>query len=182
MVYALTRSDVEGSSGTDGERESPAGDGGLLRPRLLSGVLGLVLARGYVGPVLHDWPFVRGGVDHYSHAIMANLMASEGEIEPYLIYPPGFHTFTAAVSRLSALDPLEVFPVLGPVLLLLPALALYAAARRLWGWECGVAAALLGGLLAGGPYEYLNDSMYPNLVAAQFLLVSHGRRRATPKP
>ncbi len=165
IVYALTRG-AEGSP----EAESPAGDGGILRPLLLSGVLGLVLARGYVGPVLHDWPFVRG-VDHYSHTIMANLMASEGEIEPYLIYPPGFHTFTAAVSRLSALDPLEVFPVLGPALLLLPAIALYAVARRLWGWECGVAAALLGGLLAGGPYEYLNDSMYPNLVAAQFLLV-----------
>jgi hypothetical protein len=47
----------------------------------------LVLVRGYACPVLHDWPFVRGE-DHYSHAVMANLMRTRGGIEPYLIYPP----------------------------------------------------------------------------------------------
>ena len=130
----------------------------------------LVLFRGYAGPVLHDWPFIRG-VDHYSHAVMANLMMSRGEIEPYLIYPPGFHTLTAMVSRLSGLDPLEIFPVLAPALLLLPALACYALARRLWGWPYGVAAAFFAGVLHGGTYYYFNDAMYPNLVTSQFLLV-----------
>jgi hypothetical protein len=77
---------------------------------------------------------------------------------------------TAMVSRLSGLDPLEIFPVLGPALLLLPALALYALARRLWGFEYGVAAALLSALL-GGTYYFFNDAMYPNLVASQFLMV-----------
>ena len=135
----------------------------------LLAVLVLVLARGYLGPALHEWPFIRG-VDHYSHAVMANRMMTEGKIEPYLIYPPGFHTMTAMISRLSGLEPLEVFPVVGPTLLLLPAFALYALARRLWGFEYGLAAALLTVLL-GGTYYYFNDAMYPNLVATQFLMV-----------
>ena len=136
---------------------------------LLPAVLLLALARGYVGPVLHDWPFMRG-VDHYSHAVMANRMMEVGRIEPYLIYPPGFHTMTASVSRLTGLDPLEIFPVLGPALLLLPALALYTLGSRLWGWGYGVAAAFFTVLL-GGTYYYFNDAMYPNLVTSQFLLV-----------
>jgi hypothetical protein len=140
-----------------------------LRRLLLPALLLLVLARGYLGPVLHDWPFMRG-VDHYSHAVMADRMMTEGKIEPYLIYPPGFHTMTAEISRLSGLEPLEIFPVLGPALLLLPALALYVLARRLWGPEYGVAASLLSVLL-GGTYYYFNDAMYPNLVTSQFLMV-----------
>ncbi|HET7272904.1 MAG TPA: hypothetical protein VFI90_17660 [Rubrobacter sp.] len=149
--------------------EPPGFPGPVLRRLLLPAVLLLVLARGYLGPVLHDWPFMRG-VDHYSHAVMAERMMTVGKIEPYLIYPPGFHTMTAEISRLSGLEPLEIFPVLGPALLLLPALALYALAKRLWGWEYGVAAALLS-VLIGGTYYYFNDAMYPNLVTSQFLLV-----------
>jgi hypothetical protein len=102
---------------------------------------------------------------------MADLMMTRGEIEPYLIYPPGFHTLTAMISRLGGLEPLEIFPVLGPALLLLPALACYTLARGLWGWPYGVAAALLAGVLNGGTYYYFNDAMYPNLVTSQFLLV-----------
>ncbi|QIN81391.1 hypothetical protein GBA63_01185 [Rubrobacter tropicus] len=140
-----------------------------VRRLLLPAVLLLALARGYTGPVLHDWPFMRG-VDHYSHAVMANRLMDAGRIEPYLIYPPGFHTLTASVSRLTGLDPLEIFPVLGPALLLLPALALYTLGNRLWGWGYGVAAAFFTVLL-GGTYYYFNDAMYPNLVTSQFLLV-----------
>jgi len=136
---------------------------------LLPAVLLLVLVRGYSGPVLHDWPFIRG-VDHYSHAVMANLMMTRGEIEPCLIYPPGFHTLRAMFSRLGGLDPLEIFPVLGTALLLLPAMARYTLARGLWGWPYGVAAALFAGILNGGTY-YFNDAMYPNVVTSQFLLV-----------
>ena len=149
--------------------ESPAFPGPALRRLLLPAVLLLALARGYLGPALHNWPLMRG-VDHYSHAVMADRMMTVGKIEPYLIYPPGFHTMTASISRLSGLEPLEIFPVLGPALLILPALALYALAKRLWGWEYGVAAALLSVLL-GGTYYYFNDAMYPNLVTSQFLMV-----------
>ena len=137
---------------------------------LLSGVLLLALFRGYSGPALHDWPFMRG-VDHYSHAVMADLMMTRGEIEPYLIYPPGFHTLTAMVSRLSGLEPLEIFPVLAPTLFFLPTLACYTLARRVWGPPQGIAAALFSGVLLGGTYYYYNDAMYPNLVTSQFLLV-----------
>lgn len=137
---------------------------------LLPGVLLLALFRGYSGPALHDWPLMRG-VDHYSHSVMAELMMTRGEIPPYLIYPPGFHTMTAMVSRLSGLAPLEIFPVLAPTLLLLPPLACYALARRVWGRPQGLAAALFSGLLLGGTYYYFNDAMYPNLVTSQFLLV-----------
>jgi hypothetical protein len=140
------------------------------RRLLLPAVLLLVLLRGYVGPALHDWPFIRG-VDHYSHAVMTNLIMTRGEIEPYLIYPPGFHTLSALISRFSGLNPLAVFAVLGPALLLLPALACYVFGRRLWGWEYGVVAAFFCGSLLGGTYYYFNDAMYPNLVGSQFLLV-----------
>jgi hypothetical protein len=141
----------------------------LARRLVLPAVLMLALVRGYSGPILHDWPFMRG-VDHYSHAVMAELMMTKGKIEPYLIYPPGFHSMTAELSRLSGLDPLELFPVVAPLLLLLPALALYVVANRLWGWECGVVAALFSVVL-GGTYYYYNDAMYPNLVTSQFLMV-----------
>src|SRR5215218_3992089 len=141
----------------------------LAQRLLLPAVLVLALLRGYLGPVLHDWPFIRG-VDHYSHAVMVELIMTEGNIEPYLIYPPGFHTMTAMICRLTTLEPLEVFPLLAPTLLVLPALALYALARRMWGWHYGVAAALFS-ILLGGIYYYYNDAMYPNLVAAQFLIV-----------
>ena len=148
-----------------GLRERPAAGYALLAV-----VLVLALFRGYSGPVLNDWPFIRG-VDHYSHVVMANLMMTEGRIEPYLIYPLGFHTMTAMISRLSGgLDPLEIFPLLGPALMILPALALYALASRMWGWECGVAAAAFSVIL-GGTYFYYNDAMYPNLVTSQFLLI-----------
>jgi hypothetical protein len=136
----------------------------------LPAVLVAVLARGYLGPVLHDWPFVRG-LDLYSHAVMANMMLSNGSDSSYLIYPPGFHLLTAELSRLSALDPLRIFAVLAPVLLLPPTLALYTLGRQLWGWHCGLTAAFFYGVLAGGSYYYFDDAMYPNLVAAQFLLV-----------
>jgi hypothetical protein len=142
----------------------------LGRRLALPAVLLLVLLRGYLGPVVHDWPFIRG-VDLYSYTVMANLMMSEGKIEPYLIYPPGFHTMTAEVSRLSGLDPLDIFPVLGPALLLLPALSFYVLGSRLWGREYGVVAAFFCGVLVGGTYHYFNDAMYPNLLASQFLLV-----------
>jgi hypothetical protein len=154
--------------------ESPGRQGSsvavLGRRLALPAVLLVVLLRGYLGPALHDWPFIRG-VDHYSYSVMANLMMSEGRIEPYLIYPPGFHTMTAEVSRLSGLDPLDIFPVLGPALLLLPALSCYVLGSRLWGWEYGVFAAFFCGALVGGTYHYFNDAMYPNLLASQFLLV-----------
>ena len=141
----------------------------LAQRLLLPVVLLLALLRGYLGPVLHDWPFIRG-VDHYSHAVMTELMMTKGRIEPYLIYPPGFHTLTAMVCRLTGLEPLELFPLLAPLLLLLPALALYALARRLWGWHYGVAAALFSVLL-GGTYLHFAEARYPNFVASQFLMV-----------
>lgn len=154
--------------------ETPGGDEPAwavpARRGIFAAIVGLVLFRGYSGVVIHDWPFIRG-VDQYSHAVMAQRMMSVGEIEPYLIYPPGFHTMTAAVSRLSGLRPLEIFPVLASALLLLPVLALYVLARRLWGPWYGLAAAFLGGLVSSGAYQYFSDAMYPNLVAAQLLTV-----------
>jgi hypothetical protein len=130
----------------------------------------VVLLRGYWGPVSHDWPFIRGG-DQYSHAVMSGLMMTEGRIDSYLIYPPGFHTMTAVISRLSGLEPLELFPVLAPALLLLPPLACYALAAGLRGRACGVAAAFLCGVLLVGPYESFAEARYPNLLSADFLIV-----------
>jgi hypothetical protein len=166
VVYLVESRPEPQERSSTGLRRPPVG---VAQRLLLPTVLLLALLRAYLGPVLRDWPFIRG-VDHYSHAVMAELMMTEGKIEPYLIYPPGFHTITAMICRLTGLKPLEVFPILAPILLLLPALALYALARRMWGWHYGVAAALFS-ILLGGIYYYYNDAMYPNLVAAQFLMV-----------
>lgn len=188
MVYAALR--LHADSGTYKSTRLPEDDDdpyelgltddsevkerGLLSPEihrvLLGVVLALVLVRGYVGPIVHDWPFVRG-VDQYNHAVMANEMLLDGRIFPYLIYPPGFHTMTANVSLLSGIEPLEVFPILAPALLLLPTLSLYTLARRLWGPDYGLAAAGFAGLVAGGSYQYFSDAMYPNMFTSQFLLV-----------
>jgi hypothetical protein len=102
---------------------------------------------------------------------MSNLMVTEGSIDSYLIYPPGFHTMTAVVSRLSGLEPLELFPVLAPALTILPALACYALAGRLWGPSYGTIAAFFSGVLLVGPYESFAEARYPNILSADFLMV-----------
>jgi hypothetical protein len=144
--------------------------GSAARYVLLSVVLLLVLARGYLGPVLQDWPYLRGD-DQYEHTVMTEMVISEGSTASFMLYPPGIHLMMAEVSQLSGLEPLEIFAVLVSALLVPPTLALYALARRLWGWEYGVAAALFYGVLAGGPYWYLEHGRYPNIIAAQFLMV-----------
>jgi hypothetical protein len=154
---------------------SPAGERATavapwVRYGVLSVVLLLVLLRGYLGPLLHDWPYPRG-VDRYEHAVMTGMTLSEGSTESFMLYPPGFHFLAAEISRLTGLEPLAVFPALAPALLLLPALALYALANRLWGWQCGVAAALFSGLILGGSYLHFAEARYPNFIGTQFLLV-----------
>ena len=141
-----------------------------VRYGVLSVVLLLVLLRGYLGPLLHRWPYPRG-VDRYEHAVMTGMTLSEGNTESFMLYPPGFHFLTAEISRLTGLEPLAVFPILAPALLLLPALACYALANRLWGWECGAVAALFSGLILGGSYLHFAEARYPNFIGTQFLVV-----------
>jgi hypothetical protein len=99
------------------------------------------------------------------------MTLSGGSTESFMLYPPGFHFLAAQISRLSGLEPLAVFPILAPALLLLPALACYALANRLWGWECGAAAALFSGLILGGTYQHFAEARYPNFIGTQFLVV-----------
>lgn len=145
-------------------------DGAGVRYALLSGVLLLVLARGYLGPVLRDWPFLRAD-DQYQHTIMTRMMISEGSTGSFMLYPPGIHLFMGEFTHLSGVGPLQIFAVLIPALLVLPTLAVYALGRRLWGWEYGLTAAAFYGLLTGGSYWYLEHGRYPNIIAAQFLMV-----------
>ena len=142
--------------------------GSLMKRALLPAILLAVLARGYAGPVLFDWPYIRG-VDQYTQAIMTNLTLETGSTESYMVYPQGFHLWVASVSRLSGVEPLDVFAVVAPALLALPAMGFYALGRALWGWEYGVAAAAFGGLVLGSSYQYLSEARYPQLIAAQFL-------------
>lgn len=142
----------------------------FLRGLVLPVVLALVLARGYLGPALHDWPYLRG-TDQFNHGVMANEMLSSGAYESYLVYPPGFHTVIACISRLSGLRPLEIFPVLAPAFLILPCLAVYALANRLWGWGYAVTAAAFAGLLLNSTYSNFAEARYPNFVSAEFLMV-----------
>ena len=129
-----------------------------------------MLARGYLGPIVDGWPFPRG-IDRYEHAVMAGMMMRNGSNESFMLYPPGFHLLTAMISRLSGFEPLEVFPILAPTLPLLCALACYALARRLWGWEYGVVAALTSGLLLGSTYLQFEEARLPNFIGEYFLIV-----------
>ena len=140
------------------------------RALALAVVLGLVAVRAYTAVIRFDWPYIRGG-DQFSYAIMAEQMLTHGSYGTFMIYPPGFSTLTAVICRLSGLAPLALFPVLAPSLLVLCALGAYALATRLWGWEYGVVAAALMGLVLTGAHTGLNQGRYPDLTAAYFLMV-----------
>jgi hypothetical protein len=165
IAYWSTSQGGEVSLATPWRSVSAAG-----RYALLSLVLLFVLARGYLGPIVNGWSYPRG-VDRYEHAVMAGMMMREGSTESFMLYPPGFHLLTAMISRLSGIAPLEVFPILAPMLPLMGALACYALAKRLWGWEYGVGAALTSGLLLGGTYLHFEEARYPNFIGEYFLIV-----------
>jgi hypothetical protein len=165
IAYWSTPQEGEAPLAAPGRSVSAAG-----RYALLSLVLLFVLARGYLGPIVNGWSYPRG-VDRYEHAVMAGMMMREGSSESFMLYPPGFHLLTAMISRLSGIEPLEVFPILAPMLPLMGALACYALAKRLWGWEYGVAAAFTSGLLLGGTYLHFEEARYPNFIGEYFLIV-----------
>jgi hypothetical protein len=140
-----------------------------LRGWALAIVLVATAARAYEPVIRYDWPSIRG-LDHFSHALMAQQMLSHGSYRSYLIYPPGFPAVSAVLSRLSGLPPLVLYPVIAPALLVLTALAAYVLATRLWGWGYGIAAAALSGLVLHGAYGSLADGRYPDLTSAYFLI------------
>jgi hypothetical protein len=152
----------------------PAGSRRPAMPGVGKGALALVLAltayRAYSGVIRHDWPFLRGS-DQFSHAVMAEQMLTRGSYGSYLIYPPGFPALTAVICRFCGLTPLQLFPVLAPTLLVLCALGAYTLASGLWGWQYGIAAAALNGIVLTGAYAGFAEGRYPDLVAAFFLLV-----------
>ncbi|MGN6175302.1 MAG: hypothetical protein ACTHPS_20485 [Streptosporangiaceae bacterium] len=151
------------------DRPAPPARAGW-RALALSVVLGLVAVRANAAVIRFDWPFVRGS-DQFSYAVMAEQLLSHGSYGTFLIYPPGFSTLTAVFCRISGLTPLTLFPVLAPSLLVLVALGAYALATRLWGWEYGVVAAALTGLVLAGAHTSLTQGRYPDLTAAFFLMV-----------
>ncbi len=154
-----------GDEGAGEVRPGPGWIGGIA----LAVVLVATAVRAYA-PVIHfDWPSIRG-LDHFSHAVMAEQMLSHGSYRSYLIYPPGFPTISAVLARLSGLPPLTLFAVTAPALLVLSALAAYVLATRLWGWRYGIVAAALAGLVLQGAYGSLADGRYPDLTSAYFLI------------
>ena len=166
MLAALLVAGALASAGTESGWQPSV----VLREPVLAVVLALTAVRAYAGPVRHDWPYLRGS-DLFSHAVMAEQMLAHGTYTTYLIYPPWFSTLTAVICRVSGLTPLALFPVLAPALLVLTTLAAYALATKVWGWEYGLAAAALSGLVLRGPYASFAEGRYPDLTAAYFLLV-----------
>ena len=162
---SLRREDV-----TDGERGEQQEASPAVVYSLLSAALVLALARGYLGPLFNGWPFPRG-VDRYEHAIMTSMMVEGGSTESFMLYPPGFHALSAMISNLSGLEPMALFPALGPSLLALTSLASYALAARLWGRPVGVAAASLSGPVLGGAYLHFVEARYPNFVGEQVIII-----------
>jgi hypothetical protein len=161
--------------GAAGQTEPvPARPFGLPLPVVRDGGLAVILVltacRVYSGVVRFEWPYVSGG-DQYSHAVMAEQMLAHGQYPGYLIYPPGFSALTAVICRFAGLTPLALFPVLAPMLLVVTALGAYALATRLWGWEYGLGAAALSGLVLTGAFNGFAGGRYPDLISAFFLLV-----------
>ena len=142
----------------------------MVRDGGLAVILVLTAFRVYSGVVRFEWPYVSGG-DQYSHAVMAEQMLAHGQYPGYLIYPPGFSALTAVICRFAGLTPLALFPVLAPMLLIVTALGAYALATRLWGWEYGLGAAALSGLVLTGAFNGFAGGRYPDLISAFFLLV-----------
>jgi hypothetical protein len=142
----------------------------VVRDGGLAVILVLTACRAYSGVVRFEWPYVSGG-DQFSHAVMAQQMLAHGQYPGYLIYPPGFSALTAVICRFAGLTPLALFPVLAPMLLVVTALGAYALASRLWGWEYGLGAAALSGLVLTGAFNGFAEGRYPDLISAFFLLV-----------
>jgi hypothetical protein len=162
---------TDSPGGAEKPAEETAGRvGPAWRAAALVVTLGLIAVRGYAGAIRLDWPFLRG-TDQFSYVIMSEQLMRHGSYGTFLIYPPGFSSLSAVLCRLSGLTPLALFPVLAPALLLLIGLGAYALATRLWGWEYGIAAAALAGLVLDGAYAGFGQGRYPDLIAAFFLMV-----------
>ncbi len=160
---------VPGGKESRGRTQEPRPVPAAFRGPVLAIVLAATAVRAYEPVIRYDWPSIRG-LDHFSHALMTQQMLGHGSYRGYLIYPPGFPTMSAVLSRLSGLPPLVLFPVIAPALLVLTALAVYVLATRLWGWRYGIAAAALSGLVLHGAYGSLADGRYPDLTSAYFLI------------
>src|ERR687894_1460825 len=102
---------------------------------------------------------------------MTSMMVGGASRDSFILSPPGFHALSAMISNLSGLEPMALFPALGPSLLALTSLASYALAARLWGRPVGVAAAFLSGPVLGGAYLHFVEARYPNFVGEQVIII-----------
>lgn len=180
IVYMLRRRRAGAESGRtaqagSGPRLGAAGRVASLVPpnvhRLLVPlVMWLTLARAYMGPVKYDWPFIRG-LDQYIHTILVELTIREGTGASFAVYPPGFHMLSAVMVQLSGLQPLDLYPILAPSLVLLPAMGSYSLAGWVFGRSYALPSMVLSGLLLTSPMRFLNDGTYVDLLAAEFLVL-----------
>jgi hypothetical protein len=141
----------------------------LVTAALVLAILTVGLLRAYLGPVLFDWPFIRGE-DQYEHAIRTRAVLVSGSNEGDQVYPAGFHVLSAVLARLSNLRPDRLYVVLAPILTILPAFGAYVLARRALGPSYALGALALASLLLVPQHHYFGQGTYPQILAGQFLV------------
>lgn len=137
---------------------------------ILAAIIGLRLYLLYWG-FIYDGFLVPPGDDAVNHIkIISAFMQGDFRV-PGLSYPPLYHLFAAGIAGLFKVSPLSLLTWTGPLLVILPVIAVYFLTRRFFGLTAALIAAALVGLAGAGPIYAYGDGGYPNLIGSSFIMV-----------
>ncbi|MBI2589434.1 hypothetical protein HYW32_00145 [Candidatus Berkelbacteria bacterium] len=135
---------------------------------LLLGVLGLRLYLLFWGYFQYEFIVPPGG-DPAVHLQFINAI-QRGTFQ-IGAYPPAFHFIVAWLAQALALPTVTILILVGPFLVVLPALAVFLLARAWFDRVTALLAAALIGLTGASPILAYMDGNYPNLIAGGFFLI-----------